>query len=130
MGVVAYAQLFALLESVLLAAALITLGLIFPPKWMANKMVAQSTTFVFITSVWFVALQYNYQVVRAFSPVQLLLWVTLYLSSIVFSYFLVRRSERVEAIILSLTKRLAVLAAIYVAFSVFSAVVVVLRNIV
>jgi hypothetical protein len=128
-GVIAYTQLFALIESAILFAILVGMGLLLPYKIFAHKFVAYSSAFMVLNSVWFVVMQYNYSSIRLWGMRQFLLWIFIFLVTNLIAYLIVSRSHKLEVILKAATQRVAVLSSIYVAFSVLSLFVIVIRNI-
>lgn len=128
LGVVAYTQVFALIESLAALAVLLVLALLLPSRFFANRFVALSSAFVFLTAFWFILLQYNYGSIRLWGPLQFLPWIALYLGSLAIVYILINRSPKLAAVILAVIKKISVLSFVYAAVSIVSLVVVVIRN--
>lgn len=128
-GIIAYTQLFALLESVLVFVALIILGGVLPARLFRDKFVPQSSMAVLLTSSW-VMLAHSYSGI--FNPdrvKQLALWFALYLISLGLAYAAVQRYQKLQALLRAFGNRLMVLSSVYIAIGVLSAAVVVLRNV-
>jgi hypothetical protein len=128
-GVIAYTQSFALLESLLVLACLLILGLLIPSQWIANRFVVLSSLLIFIVSLWSVVVQYNYDLIRTWGLRQFLPWMILFLISMAAPFFVIR-VEKSSMLIKTIVKRLAVLSVLYVIVDVVSVIVVVLRNVV
>jgi type II secretory pathway pseudopilin PulG len=127
-GVVAYTQMFALLESLIVLCILLILAFLLPTWLYARKFVAVSAALVLLNSAWFAAAQYNYDSVRLWGVRQSLPWLLLFLITNAAVYLLVNRSSGFEKIVQSITQRVAVLSVVYLAFSVISIFIVVIRN--
>jgi hypothetical protein len=128
-GVIAYIQMVALIESVILFGFLFSLGLLLPNKLFAHKFIANSSAFILLHSAWFVAMHYYYDSIRLWGAANLLLLVLALLFTNILSYLLVNRSQKFEEVLKAATKRVSVLSVIYVSFSLVSLFIVVLRNI-
>lgn len=128
-GVIAYTQAFALLESVMILLILILLGAILPARFFRDRFVAQGSMLVLLTSGWTVAAHYNYETIRLWHAKEFLFWSALCLASVGAPYVLIHRRKRLKEFIYSFAERLTVLSSIYVSIDLLSAIVVVLRNI-
>ena len=127
-GVVAYTQIFALTESALVFSVLLLLGLVLPYRLYAHKFVALSTALIILNSAWFIFIQYTYDAIRTWNAPRFLFLIAVYLLSLALTYWLVWRSNKLEMVIEAAIKRVAVLSFVYVALSVFSFFIVVVRN--
>jgi hypothetical protein len=128
-GVIAYTQAMALLESVMILLILILLAAILPAWFFRDKFVAQGSMWVLLTSGWTVAAHYNYETIRLWHAKEFLFWVTLYLISIGVSYVLIHRYKKLQELVYSFAERLTVLSLIYVSIDFLSVAIVALRNI-
>lgn len=126
-GVLAYAQTFAFLESAILLLVLVLLSVILPARFFKRRFVAQGSVIVFLTSIWAVVLQYKSWTL--FSPKAFLFGLALYFVSNGVAYVLIRRYRRLEEFICAFVERLTVLLYIYVTAAFLSIIVVVFRNI-
>jgi hypothetical protein len=115
---------------------LILLSAILPARLLRDRFVAQGSIIMFLTSFWAVALAlHDFSVIRSedpnkfLTPSEFLLWSVLYLASIGVYWALIRRSKRLEAAVNAVAERLTVLLYVYVSTSLFSVIVVILRNI-
>ena len=129
-GVIAYTQAFALLESVLISLVLILLSVILPGRFFKDRLVAQSSVLVLVTSGWAIAAHYNDEIIRLWGMRQFLLWSAVYLASIGVVYVLIHRYKRLESLLRALVERVSVLSYLYVFLDFLSVLVVFARNIV
>ncbi|MCP4423681.1 MAG: hypothetical protein GY803_04230, partial [Chloroflexi bacterium] len=125
-GVIAYSQLFALVETILLFLALVFLAFILPTARFRHKFVALSSVIVFLTSVWIVFLHYNDQIVEERQLIPSIIWVGSLTLFIAVTFIFIHRSERFETAIDTFVKRLAVLSFIYLLVDIVSLILVVI----
>lgn len=128
LGILAYIQAFALLESVLILLLVILVAIILPAKWFRNRFAAQGSMMVFMLTFWTVLFQAIAFALPLWSSGQLLLGLVLPLVSIVVAGALVHRSEKAEKTIRALADRLTVFLYIYVPLGCLGLIVVVARN--
>jgi hypothetical protein len=126
-GVFAYAQLSAFLESLVLLCVCIVLSLVLPAQLLRRRFVAQGTVMVFLTATLGVVLQYKSAIFS--SPAISLLAVVLVLALNGMAYVLIRRHRRLEESLVAFAERLTVLAVIYGIGTLVSIGIVVFRNI-
>ena len=131
-GIFAYTQTVALLDSVMVLLVLILLGAILPARLFRDKFVAQGSMVVFLTSGWAIAARYTEIfpfTIFAWLSKRFFLGAVLYLASIGVPYVLIRRYRHLEEAINSFTERLTVLLYVYVPIAFLSVIIVILRNI-
>lgn len=126
-GVFAYAQLSAFLESLVLLCVCIVLSLILPAQLFRRGFVAQGSVMVFLTATLGIVLQYKPSVFS--SPAISLLVAALFLALNGMAYVLLRRHRRLEESLVAFAERLMVLAYIYGIVTLGSIGIVVFRNI-
>ncbi len=129
-GVFGYGQSIALMESLLLLAAIVVLAVILPRRFFADRFVAEGSMVALCTALWAVALQINVDMVSSLSPKVLLLWLSLYFVPIAALWVSIRRFKRVELVFSTLADRLVVLLYVYLPLTAIGIVVVVVRNVV
>jgi len=127
-GVMAYSQMFTLLETVLVFLALVLLAFVLPKAWFRRKFVALSGAFVLLTSVWLAFLHYNDHIIENRQLVRALIWGVSLALLIVASVVLIHRSERFEKTLNLFIERLAVLSFIYLLVDGISVILVIIRN--
>jgi hypothetical protein len=125
-GIFAYAQVFALLESATVLLGLLLLGAILPAQLLREKFVAQGSIAVFLTSGW--AIASHIQVIPVWPSEGFFLGAVSCLAPIGGVYVLIHRYERVEEALNSFAERLSVLLYVYVPVSFLSVVIIILRN--
>lgn len=128
-GVIAYTQALALVESIIILLGLLLLAALLPQKWFRDKAVALSTAIVFSVAAWVIAAQINFEVIRTLPVRSLLPWFAACLASAAFFYALVYRYKRLETLIVSFVDRLLTLAFGYLLVDILSILVIVARNI-
>lgn len=127
-GVVSYSLLFALGETLVFFLGLLFLGAVLPARIFRDKFVALATSVMAISTALAVFLHTNDQILEAQSKITLSGLVLLYMMLVVFSYFLINRSSKLEKSINSFVRRLAVLSFMYVVLDIFGVVIVIIRN--
>ena len=127
-GVVAYSLVFALVESILVFLVVLLLGIITPTRLIQGKFVALSTVLVFLTSLWFIVLHYNNQIIEMRQVIPLALWVISYMLVLLLAFYLIQRKQKVEELLNNFVKRVAVLSFAYFLMDVVSIVLVGIRN--
>jgi len=128
-GIFAYTQTFALLESGIVLFVLILIGAILPARFFRDRFVAQGSMMVFLTSGWAIAAHYSAKVFNLWALKTLFLWSVLYLASIGVSYALLYRYKRLEEAMNSFVERLTVLLYVYAPVTFLSIIIVIFRNI-
>jgi hypothetical protein len=136
-GFIAYTQMLALIESVVIFLVLVFLAAILPSRFFRDKFAAQASMMVLLSSGWAMLAHYNYSDVIIYNNMimrseylrQIALWFGLYLLTLGAAYGLVYRSKKLENLIRFLASRVTVLASVYVAIGFLSLIVVILRNI-
>jgi hypothetical protein len=128
-GVVAYTQAFALIESLVVLLLLLFGCAILPAQLFRNKFVAISALIVILTSAWFILAHYNDEIMRLWGLKQFAIWGGIYCLSIVLGALIVHRFERLEKAINDIVQRLIVLSSVYILMGILSVTVVIIRNI-
>jgi hypothetical protein len=128
-GVIAYTQIYALIESIVVVISLIIIAALLPSKLFRSKFVAIGTIAIIITSIWFILAHYNDEVIRLWGFKQFVIALLLFLMSLLVPYFIVLRSTNLRNIIDSIVQRIAVLAFVYIMIDILSIVVIIIRNI-
>ena len=141
-GVLAYALVFAFVESLVVFLAAILLGLLLPRRWEEGKRIALLSILVLATAFWAMlgqlyflwnlspptpAIQFLSQ---SDHPLRILYAAVLVLvvPTVLVPSYLVVRSESSTRFILGLIERLSLLASIYLLLDAASLVIVVIRN--
>lgn len=127
-GIFAYTQLFALVESLAVVAGLVLLALLLPRRLLREKFVPMGMAIILLSALWAIVAQYNDQVLRALSPVMLLVWAGIYAASILAAWLLLYRSERLRQLAYSAAERMSVLLYLYLPLSVLGLIIVLIRN--
>jgi hypothetical protein len=128
-GVIAYTLAFALLESLLVSAALVLLAAILPRKLFLQHFVPIATVLIFISAVWFILLHQYDQTISQWGGRQFLPWLLLVAGSVLIPYLLVQKSEKIRKIIVVFIARLSVLSYLYYFLSIVGIFIVMVRNI-
>ncbi|MCP5101516.1 MAG: hypothetical protein GY943_38715 [Chloroflexi bacterium] len=128
-GVIAYSQLLAFLDTLLIFIPILLLAAILPAAWLRDKFVAMGTAVAFISSAWFVVLHLNNQIIEQRQVAVLVAWAVSYVVVLGVIYVLVRRNAKVESGIINFMQRLSVLSILYLFIDVVSVVIVVVRNV-
>lgn len=140
-GLVAYALLFALLESLVVFAGFYLLSWLAPWSWTGDVLLTRMTAIVWVFQVWAVLGQLVPLVGGGmFLPLQFLLYLSLALRllymiiavlamlSLLLPVFLLDRFPRFEKGLLGLLDRVVILMAIYLVLDLVGIVIILLRN--
>lgn len=129
LGVFAYVQAFALLESAAAFLFLVLIWIALPARVLGDSFVAQGSMLRLINVFWILVLHSVGGDIPAWDHAKALLLLVLYLTSIGTSLTLVRRSSRVVGLLELLDERLVVMLYVYVPLGVLGLILVVARNI-
>ena len=128
-GVIAYTQVFALLESILIFLLLIGLGALLPAGWYRNRFGSLSAAIVLVTSAWFIAAQYNDNLLSGSGLKGLAIWAATYLIALGIAFGGVHYFKKVDAVLNGFAQRVLVLSVLYLVVDIFSIFVVIFRNV-
>lgn len=130
LGALAYTQLSAFVESVLLLLAAVGLALLLPRRLFSDKFVAQGGMVALVTGAWAIALQLNEKtVVRSFTLTTILAWIALLLVPMALLYLLIHLSTRVQRVVESVVDCPVVLLYAYLPLTVVGIIIVAVRNV-
>lgn len=129
-GAVSYALAAVLIESTLLWAALVGLGVFLPRKWLTDKFVALSGILAWVVCAWAALAQFFFDKLLQWGAEILLLGLLAVAVSFALAYKCVVRSKRVENWVKQLAQRLSVLVFAYVVFDLLGLAVILFRNLV
>lgn len=129
LGGIAYTQLFALVDSLLLLAGVVALGFILPRRWFLDRFVAQGSLAALVVSAWAVLAHTQGGAGNMWSVNGLLLGFAAILVAIAVGSFLIQRFKKLETALSGVAERLVVLSFIYLALDALSIVIIVLRNV-
>jgi hypothetical protein len=127
-SIVAYTQAWALLESLAVLLGFLVLARLLPAHWFRDRMLAQGSALVLVSSAWASAAHYGDSLLRSWGARGFGLVGVLYLVSIVGTGWWMSKSPRLQKLSGSLAERLSVFLYLYVPLSVLSLSVVVVRN--
>ena len=128
LGIFAYTQAFALLESSAVLFGLLLVGAVLPARFFRDRFLTQASTVVFAITFWIIVFQSIISTVRRWTVLMMLFWFGLALVSVVLSCILVRRSKWIERVISAFVERLTVFLYIYVFLGLVGLLVVIVRN--
>jgi hypothetical protein len=128
LGMLAYTQAFALIESLLVTAALLLVGFVLPRQLLSDRMVSQGSLLILVGTVWTIAIHAFDSVIRQWGAVQFLPWLVAGLVSLVLPYFLTKHLPKLNGLMRSLVQRLSVLSFVYAVLGAAGLVVILLRN--
>jgi hypothetical protein len=129
LGMFAYALASALVESLTIPFLLVVPATLLPARYFRDKFAAHGTLTMLVVAFWAVVFQYIYASTRKWDSHKMLLWSVLFLSSLLLSWMLVQRLERLEKVLNWLGERLTAFLYIYVPLGLLGLVVVLVRNI-
>lgn len=128
LGAFAYAQLFALVESLLFVALFIILTAVMPKRWFKSRFVAHSSAIMLASVGLAMALQSKSSDLRSLNLSTFGLWGLLYVLVLGFSYFLIARFAQVKKALDALAERLTILLYLYLPVTALSVTVILIRN--
>jgi hypothetical protein len=127
-GLIAYTQAFALIETIVVFFMLVLLSAILPAWFLRDRFVAQASMIILLSSAWSIVLFYNTEIINRATRKTLVFWFAAYLASIGVFYVPIQRCKKLEALIRSIVERLQVLSFVYVTVGFLSVIIVILRN--
>jgi hypothetical protein len=141
-GVMSYAVVLALVESLLLFGVITLLGLLVPARWSVERRVALLAVLALLLSLWAMAAQLFFLLgvspseqtlawlARSGHPVRIMYLIALLLvtASFLTPALLMLRSERVHPAVSALIDRLSLLTTVYLVFDAAGLLIVIIRN--
>jgi hypothetical protein len=127
-GLVAYTQMFALRESLVVSFFFFLLGALLPARFFRDKIVPLTAGMVFTAAFWFAFMLYNIDIIGEKRWLQLAVWASSLAVAQAAVYIGVLRRQRLAAAVRAAVERLGVLTAIYLATGIIGFVIVVIRN--
>ena len=124
LGLFAYTQGYALLESALLISGMGFLSFILPQRFFGDKFIPLGTIIVLFTYVWFILFEI-YANTEASTA-----WMIGLPISLIVSYLAVQRLPRFRASLNNIAERNTVLACVYLMIAALSLIAVIIRNII
>lgn len=128
LSIFAYTQLFAFVESLLIAAALVLVAVVLPATVLRGTFVPTATAIILLSAVWALLAQYNDGVLRQLSMRQMALWAAAYVISLLATWFLLRRWQPLRQGLHTLAEKISALLYLYVPLSAASLLIVLIRN--
>jgi hypothetical protein len=133
-GMVAYTQVVALFESVIVLLIVLLLCAILPVRLLGERVVAHGSMAVFVTAGWAIGIHYHVDryasALSALWPYAgFLLWSVIYLVCMGGTYLLISRRNRLKELLESLVERLSMLSFLYVILDLLGLVILVFRNV-
>jgi hypothetical protein len=127
-GLVAYTQVFALLESGFLFLGIVVLSLILPAAWLRQRLPVQGLLLVLAATAAAVVFHYAEDALRGLGVIGLAGLALLPLVLFGGGSYAVRRSPRLETAARAFVERVSVLSYLYVFVSVVGLIIVIARN--
>lgn len=128
-GVIAYTQVFALFESLILFILILLAAIILPGNLLRNDIAISSALIMFVLSIWLVILHYNSDWIFSRNLPILAIWLGTLLGTLILLLLLSRRLKPIQDRIVNIMSRFAVLAALYLVIDALSVLIVLVRNI-
>lgn len=128
LSIFAYTQVFALVESLLVAVALVLVAIVLPAGLFRNAFVPTATAIILLNAVWALLAQYNDGVLRQLPARQLALWAAAYAISLLATWFLLRRWRRFQQALHTLAEKISALLYLYLPLSAASLLIMLIRN--
>jgi hypothetical protein len=129
LGIFAYTQGFALLESLAIWLCLILLAMLLPAQAFRARFASQGTMTVFVAALWAILLRLIAATPLGLDAGRIALWAAFFLTSMVLSWILVARLRPMENALGAIADRLTVFLYIYVPLGLLGLVVVIVRNV-
>lgn len=127
-GAIAYTLAFTLVETVVVFLILMSLGIVLPARVLRDRLAAQGSMIVFLSSVW-AALAHLGLAVLWSNRRLFLAWLLAVLASLAVAYLMIHRSKRLEKVIIALVDRLVPISYIFTCLDIFSIIIIVIRNV-
>jgi hypothetical protein len=128
-GLVAYTQAFALVESLLFFAGVVGLSLVLPAVWLRQRLPLQGLLLVVVATAVTATFHYAEHTLRSFGLVGLGLLALMPLLLFAAGSYLIRRYGWLEKGALAFVRRVSVLSYLYVSVSFVGLLIVIVRNI-
>jgi hypothetical protein len=131
-GFVAYAQVFALFESVVVYALLLLVSMLLPARVFRDKYVSQGSILVLSASVWFVPFHYQYKLFdlnQIWYVIFIGLWLFSFIGIVLVSSLLIRQKQNFNQWLMDFTEQLTVLSTLYLVTDLAGILIVLVRNI-
>lgn len=128
-GAISYTQAFALIESIIVFLLILVLALILPERFFRNKFLTLTAMIVSISTFWFALAHYNVESIRTWKMNQFLMWAVIFGSTLILSYVMVQRFEKMGVAIDTVVKSVSLLSFLYMFIGLMGLIIVVVRNI-
>lgn len=128
-GGIAYTQVFALIDSLLLIAGILVVGFLLPRRYFADRFAAQGILVALVVSTWAILAHTIGGAGNMWSVSGLLIGFAAIVVASLVGFFLIRWYERLENALVGLADRLLVLSVVYLALDAVSVLIVVARNV-
>jgi hypothetical protein len=133
LGIFAYVQLLALLESLLFLAGLLFTNISLPREWFRQKFLPQGTVVMLASFLWIIPLHYQNQIVGSLSYnlfyyyILVAIWALSFLAVIIGAARRLRRKPGFEKFIRALAERLSPLSILYLAVDLLALIIIAIR---
>lgn len=128
LSIFAYTQVFALVESLLIAVVLVLVAIVLPAGLFRNAFVPTATAIILLNAAWALVIQYNDGALRQLPARQLALWAAAYAISLLTTWFLLRRWRPFRQTLHTLAEKISVLLYLYLLLSAASLLIMLIRN--
>ena len=128
LGIIAYIQAFALLESLAVLGLTIVAAVVLPGPALREQFTAQASVWVLISAGWALAIHLAPQSLSTWDGLTLMAWLLPYALTLGLSAWLVRRVSLVQRVINAVVGRVTMLAQVYAVIGALGLVIVIIRN--
>lgn len=128
-GVIAYIQLLALVETLFFFMIAIGLSFLIPHRYYRDRIVPISATWVFIISGWLAFFNLNQTLLKLNKIMPLILWLVTLIIALMLGTIIVWRSRKIENILSRLIEKLIPLAVFYLVIDFLLILIIIIRNI-
>lgn len=127
-GVMAYVEASALMETLLVMLSVVFLGILLPKRFFANRFASSAGSLVLLVIFWAVLLNLNPWAIRWWSLMMNVAMLALFIFSIVIVLLAINRSDRISSLLVRVMDRFVPLAMIFLLIDLLSIGVVGVRN--
>ncbi len=129
LGMASYTLAYVLFESLVILLPVILLAVILPSWILRDHFFARGSALVFISAIWMMFANYQRADLAGGHTAQYIVALALYVLSLVLAFILFERFKRIDQVMQTVMKNLAVLAYFYVALACLGIIIIIIRNV-
>lgn len=127
LGIFAYAQVYAMLESLSITSVVLLLAALLPARWLRAQLAARGSALLLVNAAWAIAVHFT-EKLPLWPSKRFMLAAVVYAGTLAAVPFLTQRSQRLERLLASLADRCQVLLYVYVPLAALCVIVIIIRN--